>query len=67
MAYVKNEGSNLNTLTNVLKYVVKFEILGLKQSFQQTCFGHVFSKTCQYATIDDKVCKNLKYVSNKYA
>jgi len=44
MAYVKNDGSNLNALTNVLKYVVKFEILGLKESFQQTCFGHCFPK-----------------------
>jgi hypothetical protein len=26
-----------------------------------------FSKACQYATIDEKVCKNLKYVSIKFA
>ncbi len=24
-----------------------------------TYFGHTFSKTCQYATIDEKVCKGL--------
>jgi hypothetical protein len=63
IAYVKHEGSNLNTLTNVLKFVIKCETLGLKESFQGTYFGHVFSKACQYATINDKVCKNLKYVS----
>jgi hypothetical protein len=62
IAYVKDEGSNLNTLTNALKYVVQCETLGLEESFQGICFSHVFSKACQYATIDDKVCKNLKYV-----
>jgi len=67
VAYVKDEGSNLNTLTNALKYVVKCETLGLEESFQGTCFGHVFSNACQYSMIDDKVCKNLKYVFIKSA
>jgi hypothetical protein len=65
IAYVKDEGSNLNTLTNALKSIVKCETLGLENNFQRTCFGHVFSKACQHATIDDKICKNLKYVSIK--
>ncbi len=30
--YVKDEGSNLNTLTNVLKFIVKCETLGLEES-----------------------------------
>jgi hypothetical protein len=42
--YVKDEGSNLNTLTNVLNSVVKCETFGLEGNFQGTCFGHVFSK-----------------------
>jgi hypothetical protein len=54
-------------LTNVLKFVVKCEILGLEENFLGTCFGHIFSKACQYATIDDKVCQNLKYVFIKFA
>jgi len=33
ITYVKDEGSNLYTLTNVLKFVVKCEILGLEESF----------------------------------
>jgi hypothetical protein len=45
IAYMKDEGSNLNTLTNVLKSIVKCETLGLKENFQGTCFGHVYSKT----------------------
>jgi hypothetical protein len=43
---VKDEGSNLNTLTSTLKSIVKCETLGLKESSQETCFGHVFSKAC---------------------
>jgi hypothetical protein len=46
LAYVKDEGSNLNTLTNVLKSIVKCEALGLEESFQGIYFGHVFSKAC---------------------
>jgi hypothetical protein len=38
ITYVKDEGSNLNTLTNALKFVVKYETLGLEESFQGICF-----------------------------
>jgi hypothetical protein len=34
--------------------------------FYKICFGHAFSKTCQYATTNDKVYKAL-YVSIKVA
>jgi hypothetical protein len=44
-----------------LKYVVSCETLGLQKSFG-IYFGHAFSKACQYATIDEKMCKNLRYV-----
>jgi hypothetical protein len=33
ITYVKDEGSNLNTLTSAFKSVVKCETLGLKESF----------------------------------
>ncbi len=62
---MKDEGSNLNTLTNVLESIVKCETLSLEENFQGTYFDHAFSKVCQYATTDDKVCKNFKYVSIK--
>ncbi len=63
ITYLKDEGSNLNTLTNcALKPIDKCETLGLEENFQGTCFGHVFSKVCQYATTNDKICKKLKYV-----
>jgi hypothetical protein len=34
IAYVKDEGSNLNTMTIALKSIVKCEVLGLDESFQ---------------------------------
>jgi len=36
IVYVKDEVSNLNTMTIVLKYFVKCEVLGLDESFQGT-------------------------------
>jgi hypothetical protein len=44
IVYVKDEGSNLNTLTIASKSVGKCEVLRLNESFQGACFGHVFSK-----------------------
>ncbi len=67
IAYVKDEGSDLNTMTIALKFVVKYEVLGLDENFQGSCFGHVFAKACQYANINEKVCRNLKFVSIKSA
>jgi hypothetical protein len=48
IAYVKDKGSNLNAMTIALKCVVSWESLGLEKSFQGICFGHVFSKVCQF-------------------
>jgi hypothetical protein len=66
IAYVKDEGSNLNTMTIILKFVVKCEVFGLNESFQGVCFGHVFSKACQYVIINEKVCMNLKFILIKF-
>jgi hypothetical protein len=33
IAYVKDEGSNLNTMTITLKSIVKCEVLGIDESF----------------------------------
>jgi len=67
IAYVKDEGSNMNTMTTTLKSIVSCDMLGLEESLQGTCFGHAFSKACQYATIEEKVYKDLQYVSIKSA
>jgi hypothetical protein len=44
--YVKDEGSNLNTMTIVLKSVVSCEVLDLEENFQRACFEHAFFKAC---------------------
>jgi hypothetical protein len=33
ITYVKNEGSNLTTMTSATKFVIKCEALGLEESF----------------------------------
>ncbi len=53
-------------MTTTLKSIVKCDMLGLEESFQGTCFGHAFSKARQYATIEEKVCKDLWYVLIKF-
>ncbi len=45
-AYVKDEGSNMNVMTIILKFIMSHECLGLEESFQGSYFGHGFSKTC---------------------
>jgi len=65
IAYVKDEGSNLNTMTIALKSIISCDMLGLEENFQCNCFGHAFFKACQYVTIEEKVCKYLQYVSIK--
>jgi hypothetical protein len=46
-------------MTMSLKSIMRYEILGLDESFQSICFSHAFFKTCQYATIGKKVNKIL--------
>lgn len=60
--YVKNEKSNLNIITTILKFVINCEVLDLEKSFQSTYFGHVFCKAHHIATRDVKVYMNFKYV-----
>jgi hypothetical protein len=64
IAYVKDEGSNFNAMIVKFKYVVSCESFGLKESLQGTCFGHVFSKACQYGILEKRLHKNLKYVTS---
>jgi hypothetical protein len=44
IGYVKDEGSNFNSLTIVLKSIVSCESFELEETFQSTCFGHAFQK-----------------------
>jgi len=65
IAYVKDEGSNLNTMTNALTFVVSCETLGLQTPYVGSCSGHAMSKCDQYVTDDAKVCTKLTFVSIK--
>jgi hypothetical protein len=46
LAYVKNERSNLATMTFALTFVVSCEVLGLLAPFVGFCRGHAMSKCC---------------------
>jgi hypothetical protein len=59
-AYVKN--IKCEYMTIALKSNMISEVLGLDENIQCTCFSHVFSKACQYGTIDKKVCRNFRFV-----
>ncbi len=52
-AHVKNEGSNLNTMTINFNYVVSCNVLGFKESFQGRYFDHAFFKACQYVSTNE--------------
>ncbi len=47
-------------MTVALTSIVRCELLGLDKKFQDTCFGYVFSKACQYVRTNEKVCKILR-------
>jgi len=44
--YVKDEGTNLNSFTIALTFVMSCEPLQLLQPFAGFCFGHVMSRQC---------------------
>ncbi len=62
VAYLKDKGFNINVMTIALKLVISCEYFSLKENFQGTCFGHVFSKAYKYGIVKEKVYNNLKYV-----
>jgi hypothetical protein len=66
ISYVKESWSNLNAMTVIIsKSIIKCQVLPLNENFQGICFGHVFSKACQYLTTNEKVCKKLRFISIK--
>jgi hypothetical protein len=67
IAFVKDEGNNLTTMAIVLYSIVDYKPLNLLRVYEGTCFGHIMSKACQYATNDDKILAGLKSVNVKYA
>jgi hypothetical protein len=58
LCYVKDEETNLGTVTITLESVILCEAFKLLAPFYGPCFGHVMNKTTQYATNDDMVSKD---------
>jgi hypothetical protein len=67
LVYVKYEASSSNIMINILKSMVNYESLGVAKKIQSICFGHVISKVCQYAIVDEKVHMSVQYVSIKFS
>jgi len=65
IAFVKDEGANLNVMTLALRFIMSYDILGLEESFNGSCFGRVFFKACQYGATKKKVCKDMRFMSIK--
>ncbi len=56
---MKDEGNTLGSMAMTLQFIVDCEPLKMLRVYIGTCFGHVMSKACQYATNDDKVLVDL--------
>jgi hypothetical protein len=65
IAFVKDEGTNLSIMVTTMHSIINYEPLKILRVYEGTCFGHVMSKACQYATNDDKISIGLKNVSVK--
>jgi hypothetical protein len=64
---VKDEGTNLGTMTTTLKLVISWEALNLLTPFNGVCFWHAMNKIVQCVTTNDKVFKDLGTINIKYA
>lgn len=62
VAYVKDDSSNLATLVASLSSMVTYRPFGMALPHVGTCFGHAMSKACQYATMNEKVCRGVSKV-----
>ncbi len=65
LCYVKDKGTNLASMTTILKSIISCETLNLLVPFHGACFGHVMSKAGQYVTNDDKISKDLAPINVK--
>ncbi len=54
-------------MTTTLKSIVSYESLNMMECFQGTYFEHAYFKASQYAIVEEKVFRGLKYVSLKFA
>jgi hypothetical protein len=62
---VKDEGDNLSIHAQAFTLVVSCGPLGLVVPWKGSCFGHAFSKLCQYVCNDTKIYVGFREVSLK--
>jgi hypothetical protein len=67
VAYVKNEGANLQTCACNLNSIISCNGLGMLESFDGACLRHALSKVYQYTTTNGKVALGFNYASIKFA
>jgi len=65
IAFIKNESINLSIMATTLHSIIDYEPLNILRVYEGTCFGHVMSRDCQYATNDENVFVRLRNVSVK--
>ncbi len=63
IVFVKDESNNLISMVRILHSLVNYRPLKLQQVYEGTCFDHIMSKVCQYATNDENVIVGPKHVS----
>jgi len=62
---MKDKGGNLSTFARALNSMVNRVPLKLVALWQGYCFGHAFSKVCQYACNDATICIGFQEVNLK--
>jgi len=65
LAFVKDEGKNLGSMTVTLWFTGECKPLKISWVYEGTCFEHVMSKVCHYATNDDKAYVRITLVNVK--
>jgi hypothetical protein len=65
LAFVKDEGKILGSMTTSLQFTVDCKPLKISWVYEGTCFGHVMSKACHSAINDDKASVGLTLVNVK--
>jgi hypothetical protein len=54
ITFIKDEGVNLNAMTSALKSIVSCDILGLKESFNGSCFRLFFPRDANMGLLKRK-------------
>jgi hypothetical protein len=57
ITFIKDERVNLNAMTSALKSIVSCDILGLKESFNGSCFRHFFPRDAKMGLLKRKFVK----------